>query len=47
LNEEILAIAIKRIEALERVWVLVEGAESEGQGFIPTSAVRAAIKGVG
>jgi len=29
--------------SLDRIWDLVLGAESEGQGMIPTSAVRAAL----
>jgi cell division protein FtsB len=33
----------ERLESLDRIWDLVLGAESEGQGFVPTSAIRAAI----
>ena len=31
------------LDDLDRVWDLVLGAESEGQGFVPVSAIRAAL----
>ena len=33
----------ERLESLDRIWDLVLGAESEGQGFVPVSAIRAAL----
>jgi hypothetical protein len=37
-------LEIRRTEAtLDRIWDLVLGAESEGQGMVPTSAIRAAL----
>jgi len=45
----VLATAVKaqvRAEtALARVIVLLDGLESEGQGFVPVSAVRDALRG--
>ena len=31
------------VERLERIWDLVLGAESENQGYVPVSAIRAAL----
>jgi len=31
------------VESLDRIWDLVLGAESEGQGFVAVSAIRAAL----
>ena len=36
-------VLTERMESLDRIWDLVLGAESEGQGFVPTSAIRAAL----
>ena len=36
-------LAIEATERLERIWDLVLGAESEGQGFVAVSAIRAAL----
>ena len=33
-----------RLESYDRVWDLVLGAESEGQGFVAISAIRAALE---
>jgi hypothetical protein len=33
----------ERLESLDRIWDLVLGAESEGQGFVAVSAIRAAL----
>jgi hypothetical protein len=32
-----------RLESYDRIWDLVLGAESEGQGYVPVSAIRAAL----
>ena len=33
----------ERLKSLDRIWDLVLGAESEGQGFVAVSAIRAAL----
>jgi len=38
-----LAIVATRLESYDRIWDLVLGAESEGQGYVPVSAIRAAL----
>jgi len=42
-RELAMRVVAERLESLDRIWDLVLGAESEGQGFIPTSAIRAAL----
>jgi hypothetical protein len=36
-------VVAERLESIDRIWDLVLGAESEGQGFVPVSAIRAAL----
>ena len=38
-----LRVVAERLESYDRIWDLVLGAESEGQGFVPVSAIRAAL----
>jgi hypothetical protein len=38
-----LRVVAERLASLDRIWDLVLGAESEGQGFVPVSAIRAAL----
>jgi hypothetical protein len=39
-----LRVAVTRLKSpLDRIWDLVLGAESEGQGMVPVSAIRAAL----
>jgi len=41
--DEALILVAERLESLDRIWDLVLGAESENQGFVPVSAIRAAL----
>ena len=45
MDDRDLAIRVltERMESLDRIWDLVLGAESEGQGFVAVSAIRAAL----
>ena len=36
-------VVAERLESYDRIWDLVLGAESEGQGFVAVSAIRAAL----
>jgi len=47
MDDRDLAIRVltERMESLDRIWDLVLGAESEDQGYVPTSAIRAALTG--
>jgi hypothetical protein len=38
-----LRVVTARLESYDRIWDLVLGAESEGQGFVPVSAIRAVL----
>ena len=42
-RELAMLVLAERIESLDRIWDLVLGAESEGQGFVAVSAIRAAL----
>ena len=39
----VMAVVAERMESLDRIWDLVLGAESEGQGYVAVSAIRAAL----
>jgi hypothetical protein len=41
--DEIMNVVEQRLLALDRIWDLVLGAESEGQGYVAVSAIRAAL----
>jgi hypothetical protein len=41
--DEAMRVVAERLESLDRIWDLVLGAESEGQGMVPVSAIRAAL----
>jgi len=45
MDDRDLAIRVltERMESLDRIWDLVLGAESEGQGYVAVSAIRAAL----
>ena len=45
MDDRDLAIRVltERMESLDRIWDLVLSAESEGQGYVPVSAIRAAL----
>ena len=36
-------VVAERLESIDRIWDLVLGAESEGQGYVTVSAIRAAL----
>jgi hypothetical protein len=36
-------VVAERLESLDRIWDLVLSAESEGQGYVAVSAIRAAL----
>jgi len=42
-RDEVMAVVAERLESLDRIWDLVLGAESEGQGYVAVSAIRAAL----
>jgi hypothetical protein len=42
-RELAMRVVAERLESLDRIWDLVLGAESENQGYVPTSAIRAAL----
>ena len=42
-RELAMRVVAERLESLNRIWDLVLGAESEGQGFVAVSAIRAAL----
>jgi hypothetical protein len=43
-RDEVMAVVAERLESLDRIWDLVLGAESEGQGFVAISAIRDALE---
>jgi hypothetical protein len=46
MDDRDLAIRVltERMESLDRIWDLVLGAESEGQGYVAISAIRDALE---
>lgn len=42
-RELAILVLAERLESLDRIWDLVLGAESEGQGYVAVSAIRAAL----